>query len=367
MGLVNMRRNNRHRTLTRPRNNSFGRRASGGLLSTTLDIASTNDLEQAVNIYSTTLESISTGVTISNLDGIIIYTNDAEAKMHGYNKEELIGNHVSILAPMKTTKIKSVAEVSKYREFAREIFNKRKDGSILPVMLKSVPIMDVNGVPAGIISISEDITGKKERELEIIHVLTRTAEYRDKHTANHIKRIGIVSKYIAERLGMNDTFCQDIEYASAMHDIGKIGIPDSILLKDSALTEEEFNIIKQHTTIGGDLLNTHTSNKIIVLGKEIALNHHENWDGSGYPAELSGTRIPITARIVAFADNYDALRSGRPYRKGICHDEVYKILIKGDGRTEPSQFDPDILKIFRRNHKAFDGMFNDSSRNHTPC
>jgi PAS domain S-box-containing protein len=331
-------------------------------------MASTNNLEQALSIYSTTLESISTGVTISNLEGIIIYTNVAEAKMHGYNKEELIGNHVSILSSIKTSKVKSVAEVRKYREFAREIINKRKDGTNMPVLLKSVPIVDVNGVPAGIISISEDITGKKERELEIIHVLTRTAEYRDKHTANHIKRIGVVSKYIAGRLGMSDTFCQDIEHASAMHDIGKIGIPDSILLKESALTAEEFNIIKQHTTIGADLLDTHTSNKVIVLGKEIALNHHENWDGTGYPAELSGTRIPLTARIVAFADNYDALRSGRPYRKGLSHDKVSEILVSGDGRTEPSQFDPAILKIFRSNHEAFDGMFNDSSRNQSaPC
>ena len=362
-----MRRNNRHKTVPRPRNNAPNRRASDGLISTTLNVASTNDLEQALSIYSTTLESISTGVTISDLDGIIIYTNAAEAKMHGYKKEELIGNHVSILSPVKTSKVKSVAEVRKYREFAREIINRRKDGTNMPVMLKSVPIVDVNGVPAGIISISEDITGKKERELEIIHVLTRTAEYRDKHTANHIKRIGVVSKYIAGRLEMSDTFCQDIEHASAMHDIGKIGIPDSILLKESSLTTEEFNIIKQHTTIGADLLDTHTSNKVIVLGKEIALNHHEKWDGTGYPAGLRGVNIPVTARIVAFADNYDALRSGRPYRKGLSHDVVFEILVRGDGRTEPSQFDPAILKIFRSNHEAFDGMFNNSSRNDSPC
>jgi putative two-component system response regulator len=336
---------------------------SDGIISTTLDIASTDDLEQALNIYSKTLESISTGVTITNLDGIIVYTNSAEARMHGYTKAELIGSHVSILSPIKTMKAKSIDEVMKYKEFAREVINKRSDGTNLPVLLKSVPIMDVNGIPKGVISISEDITGKKERELEIIHVLTRTAEYRDKHTANHIKRIGLFSKYIAEKLGMDHAFCQDIEYASAMHDVGKIGIPDKILLKEAALTEEEFNVIKQHTTIGADLLSTNTSNNIILLGKEVALNHHEKWDGTGYPAELKGNDIPLIARIVAFADHYDALRSGRPYRKGLSHDEVAEILINGDGRTMPSHFDPDILKIFVSNHTMFDAMFKDSTRN----
>jgi putative two-component system response regulator len=345
-----------------PENVSSDRGFSDKIISTTLNIASTSDLEQALNIYSKTLESISTGVTITNLDGIIIYTNSAEAKMHGYTKDELIGSHVSVLSPIKTMKTKSIDEVMKYKEFAREVINKRSDGTNLPVLLKSVPIMDVNGIPKGVISISEDITGKKERELEIIHVLTRTAEYRDKHTANHIKRIGLFSRYISEKLGMDHTFCQDIEYASAMHDVGKIGIPDSILLKEAALTEEEFNVIKQHTTIGADLLSTNTSNNIIALGKEVALNHHEKWDGTGYPAELKADAIPLIARIVAFADHYDALRSGRPYRRGLRHDEVAEILINGDGRTMPSHFDPDILKIFVSNHTVFDDIFKELTR-----
>jgi putative two-component system response regulator len=352
----------KYTNLTGLGNISSGSGFSGGILSTTLNIASTNDLEQALSIYSKTLESISTGVTITNLDGIIVYTNSAEANMHGYTKEELIGRHVSVLSPTKTMKAKSVEEVSKYKEFAREVINKRRDGSNLPVLLKSVPIEDVNGTPTGVISISEDITGKKERELEIIHVLTRTAEYRDKHTANHIKRIGLFSKHIAEKLGRGHAFCQDIEYASAMHDVGKIGIPDSILLKEGALTEEEFNIIKQHTTIGADLLSTNTSNNIIELGREVALNHHEKWDGSGYPSEKKGDEIPLTARIVAFADHYDALRSGRPYRKGLSHDEVVDILVNGDGRTMPFHFDPDILKIFAADTKAFDSIFDDLTR-----
>jgi putative two-component system response regulator len=358
---------------------------SDGMIVTAYDITNMTKLEQSLDCHIKSLESISTGITITDTYGTIIYTNAAEAKMHGYTKQELMGEHVSIFSSDKKVYIRSIDEISEYIEWTRETINERKDGSKFPVFLKSVPIRDANGIPTGIISISEDITEKKKKDkelqsyttkleeytakliqtqselkdssLEIVHVLTMTAEYKDKDTAHHIKRIGSISKYISEMLGMDEAFCQDIEYASAMHDIGKIGIPDAILIKRGALTEDEYNVIKQHTVMGANLLNINTSNNVLILGKEVALNHHEKWDGSGYPAGLKANEIPIAARIVMLADHYDALRSNRPYRNGFTHEETVEIILNGDGRTLPTHFDPKLLEIFIEHQSMFDSMF----------
>jgi putative two-component system response regulator len=193
----------------------------------------------------------------------------------------------------------------------------------------------------------------------IIERLTSAAEYRDEDTGTHITRIGKYCNLLASTLCMDNDFVDTITIASAMHDIGKIGIPDSILLKQSTLTAEEFAIIKTHTTIGEKILSG-TEYPMLQMASSIALNHHERWDGSGYPHGLRGEAIPLEARIVMMADQYDALRSSRPYKPPFDHETAFRIIADGDGRTRPEHFDPRVMTAFKEQALEFSGIFEEN-------
>jgi putative two-component system response regulator len=197
--------------------------------------------------------------------------------------------------------------------------------------------------------------------LETIFTMTRAAEYKDEDTGTHVKRISYYSREFAKILGMDKEFVDKIFFASPMHDIGKLGIPDFILLKPEGFSPDEWEVMKGHTTMGAKILGNSNS-PYLTMGAEIALNHHESWDGGGYPNGKRGEAIPLTARIMSICDIYDALRSKRPYKPAFDHLRTVDIITRGDGRTQPEYFDPVIFAAFKQNHESFSDIF----EAHTP-
>lgn len=180
-----------------------------------------------------------------------------------------------------------------------------------------------------------------DREQELILRLSRASEFRDPETGAHIVRMAHYSRMIAEELGLDPETCDLLLRAAPMHDLGKLGIPDGILLKAGRLTDEEMKVMTQHPRIGWEILRD-SSSQLIRMGAEIALSHHEKWDGSGYPDGLSGENIPLSARIVAVADVFDALTSSRPYKTAWPVDKARALLEEGRG----THFDPACVNAF---------------------
>lgn len=200
-----------------------------------------------------------------------------------------------------------------------------------------------------------------DSRLEIIWRLAKAAECRDDDTGNHVLRVGTFSRLVAEAMGWAPSECETLLLAATLHDIGKIGIPDAVLRKPGKLNGDEWHIMQQHCEIGWSILAEQGpspmcldsgiydwspaerhSNPLLQMAADIAMSHHERWDGMGYPYGLAGDRIPLTARIVAIADVYDALRSDRPYKSPYTEEHALQIIKRAGGQ----HFDPDVLLAF---------------------
>ena len=177
--------------------------------------------------------------------------------------------------------------------------------------------------------------------LEVVARLGKAAEYRDNETSNHVKRVSLFSEILAKRAGLSEDQARLIRLATPMHDVGKIGISDQILLKPGKLTNEEYEVMKTHVDIGSEIL-AGTHSELLTLAHEIALTHHEKFDGTGYPNGLKGQEIPLSGRIVAITDVFDALTSDRPYKTAWAIDQALDHLTSEKGH----HFDPELVDHF---------------------
>lgn len=243
------------------------------------------------------------------------------------------------------------------------------------IELSATVITDSRQKNTGFRGIVRDVTEKRMLERKVIESLkdvkeartgailglAKLAEHRDSDTGQHLERIRDYAKILAEEIAKREEYqgyvtpeyIEDLYHSSILHDIGKVGIPDSILLKPGRLTAEEFEIMKQHVILGGETLaavDAHMKgNSFLTIGKEIAFHHHEKWDGSGYPSGQAGKEIPLSARLVALADVYDALTSKRCYKEAYPHEKAREIIIEERGRA----FDPQLVDAFLLHEKEF--------------
>lgn len=184
--------------------------------------------------------------------------------------------------------------------------------------------------------------------------LARAAEVHDEATFAHIQRVNAYSAVLAEWLGCGSGFVAKIRVSAQMHDVGKIHIAESILRKPGLLNKDEMDIVRRHPAFGAQILG---DSPRLGMAREIALSHHEKWDGTGYPNGLQGDKIPLAARIVALADVYDALRTPRTYKPSQEHAEAEHVIVNGDGRTMPNHFDPAVLNAFKATESRFKDIY----------
>lgn len=228
------------------------------------------------------------------------------------------------------------------------------------VLLKRTKLHYEEGLKADVqaktVEIRRLLGNLEDAYAEALECLAVAAEYKDPETGNHIRRIGEYARVIAAGLGWSKDRQEMIALAAPLHDAGKIGTPETVLLKPGKLTAEEVAVMKQHAEIGQRILSRST-HPVMMMAANIAWGHHERWDGDGYPRGLRGNEIPIEARITSVVDVYDALRSKRPYKPGFDQEKTLSIMLDGDGRTDPSHFDPELLDVFRDKTDEFAGIF----------
>ena len=235
-------------------------------------------------------------------------------------------------------------QLQKYAQDLAEVYNSEKEKRKELQMSDQQLVKYADDLNKTILELKTANQELQESYIDTIHRLALAAEYKDEDTGDHIIRMGRYSALIAEKLDLPSKEVQNILYASPMHDVGKIGIPDSILMKPGKLTEEEFTTMKNHSIIGANLLS-YSKSEVLKLAEEIAISHHEKWNGKGYPQGLAGEEIPLVGRIVGLADVFDALTSKRPYKDPFPVEKAIDIIKQERGE----HFDPDVVDVFLEN------------------
>ena len=307
--------------------------------------------------YRSLFESSPESITLIGLDGTILDCNEATAKIAGKPRKELIGKPFLELGVLDEAEIPSILKLFSqiingglYKPFQVRIIRDGKEVRWLEIHLA---LLKRNEETYAIQVISRDITERKEAEQQIqalnaelliaydetLEGWARALDLRDQNTEDHSVRVVDVTMELARMMGIPEADLVHVRRGALLHDIGKMGIPDAILLKPGPLTEEEWRVMRKHPIFAYDLLS---NIPFLRPALDIPCHHHEKWDGSGYPRGLSGDRIPLAARIFTVVDVWDALSSDRPYRKKWAKRKIVEYI-----RTEAgTHFDPEIVKLF---------------------
>lgn len=337
----------------------------GTLMAFCKDISDRKRAEERNALYARTIEALDQALIITDAKGAIVELNSAFENLYGYSRSEAIGRNPRILNPgIEAYKNLGYAEEDYRRIFDNlwkslldpengtwegTVLNRRKDGTIVWAQLHVNSIFDDRGRVTHFIGLPYDISESRRKEkrgkIELYSTIA-LSELRDNETGNHMRRVGILSKILAREAGMPEKYCEDIEVFAPMHDIGKVGISDSILLAPRPLTPEEWTEMKKHTILGYNIVR---DKEELNMTAAITLSHHEKWDGTGYPEGKKGEDIPLSARIVAIVDVYDALRSERPYKRAWDHVQATAEIEALAGR----HFDPYLVTLFSKLSSAF--------------
>jgi PAS domain S-box-containing protein len=336
------------------------------------DITERKIVENENSAYRKIFESINQPLIVTDKLGNIQNINRAFTEMYGFQDNEVLGKNPAILNPGREVyenlgyskkdydslfgnlwKSIQNSETGQWKDI---VINRKKNGSLIWVELMINALYDLQGNITHYIALPIDISTLKYNEklgrVELVQTIASLAELRDDITGNHMKRVGYLSRILAEDLGLPDKFCEDIGIFAPMHDIGKVGIKDSLLLAKRKLTEDEFREIQSHTQLGYNIVS---DKKELTMVAEITLGHHEKIDGSGYPRGIKGNEIPLSARITALVDIYDALRSKRPYKDSWTHEESCQEIIRLSG----THLDPEIVEHFKNVAPRFNKIFNE--------
>ena len=309
--------------------------------------------------YQSVVDALSEGIVMQDVDGHVVASNKSAERILGFSADELLkasvdGPLLPLLhedgSPVLCHEYPTVVSIRTGEPQSGIVMGvEGSEGAIRWISINSRALTHTGETkPYAAVASFTEITELRETleelhtaRLEDLKRLALVGEYRDDDTNRHTERVAHTACLLASRLGLDDALTRTIQRAAPLHDVGKIGIPDSILLKPDKLTAEEFEVIKTHTVIGGRIL-CESHFPILKVATEIAFTHHERWDGTGYPAGLRAEAIPITGRIIALADAFDAMTHTRPYKDAFSVEHAVAEIQRCSG----SQFDPRIVEAF---------------------
>ncbi len=348
------------------------------------DVTQVKNLEARLKIsernYILLFDTILSSIVIVDPGGKIVNCNYYAERLYGYTRMDLIGRDFTDVFRAQSTSpaiTEIIAQVNRNNGHYVEtdVPRRSSDGSIKFTYAVYSALTGTTGETIAYTIMERDLTERvrlekklqesfrqiKETQSGAILGFARLTEYRDRDTGKHLERIREYTRVLATGLArlpkyadyVSADYIEDLCLSSVLHDVGKVGIEDALLRKPGRLSPEEFEKVKDHARLGGEALKAVDQEikreSFLTIGKEIAFSHHERWDGSGYPAGLTGENIPLSARIVALADVYDALTSRRSYKEALSHDEAARIITSERG----THFDPDIVDVFAESSEVF--------------